>query len=287
MTGQREPRRLAGTWAVGVACVLALAGCAGGPPGSPAATSPPAVLTPVPGGATPGTSEPASTLSSGPPDASASASLAPSGTDAPEAVATVGCGGTDVAFASAVLSSPVELLPDTPPGRGLRAYVETSAGAELGLPRDGWRLASLRLPNAVFVAPVADGWVFATLTEQADGSWEFFEGGRCDVVAKAPAALAFASWRLATDAPPAADASQVLVQAHEEACANGKPPADRLLPAIVDETPTTVTITILVRRLENADCQGNPRFPVDVTLSAPLGDRLLLDGSAYPPARRN
>src|SRR5258706_14290626 len=88
-------------------------------------------------------------------------------------------------------------------------------------------------------------------------------------------------------AAPAADASQILVQALEEACANGKLPGGRLLPVIVDETATTVTITVLARRLENADCQGNPRFPLQVALSAPLGDRVLLDGSAYPRARRN
>ena len=285
MTRKRTSRRHASLWATGLACVLAFTGCTGDPSESPAPPSPPAALTPVPGGATPRTSDSAPEPSG--PDTSGSASPAPSGSDAPDAVATVACDGTDVSFPSGVLGSRVGLLPDTPPGRGLRAYVESTAGAELGLPRDGWRLASPRLPNAVFVAPTGKGWAFATVAEQGDGSWEFFEGGTCDVVAKAPAALAFASWNLDADAPPAADASQISVQAHEEACANGKPPGKRLLPLIVDETATTVTITILVRRLENADCQGNPRFPVEVTLSAPLGDRVLLDGSAYPPARRN
>jgi hypothetical protein len=285
MTDKRRSRRHACLWAAGVACALAFTGCAANPSESSAPPPPPAALTPVPGGATPATTDSAPVSAA--PDASGSASPAPGGSDAPDAVATVACDGTDVSFPSGVLRSRVGLLPDTPPGRGLRAYVDSTAGAELGLPRDGWRLASLRLPNAGFVAPAGTGWAFATMAEQADGSWEFFEGGTCDLVAWTPAALAFASWNLDSGTAPAADTSQISVQAHEEACANGKPPGDRLLPVVVDETVTTVTITILVRRLENADCQGNPRFPLEVTLSAPVGGRALLDGSAYPPARRN
>jgi len=52
-----------------------------------------------------------------------------------------------VAFASSVLSSPVELLPDTAPGRGLHNIIET-AGEELQFPSEGWRLASLKPPKA-------------------------------------------------------------------------------------------------------------------------------------------
>jgi hypothetical protein len=66
-----------------------------------------------------------------------------------------------------------------------------------------------------------------------------------------------------------------------------QPPVERALPAIVDETSTTVTITLLLRRLENADCLENPSYPVKIALSQPLGGRTLLDGSAYPPSRRN
>jgi len=285
MTRQRARRRHASLWAVGLACTLTFTGCAGDPRESPAPPSPPAVLTPLPSGATPGTNASAPEPSA--PDASGSTSPAPGGSPYPDAVSTVACDGTDVAFPSSVLGSGIGLDPDTPPGRALRSYVESTAGAELGLPRDGWRLASLRLPNAVFVAPTGQGWAFATVAEQADGSWEFFEGGTCDLVARVPAALTLASWNLDPATPLAAAASQISVQGHEEACANGKPPDGRLLPVIVDETPTTVTITIVVRRLANADCQESPRFPLQVTLSTPLGDRVLLDGSVYPPARRN
>lgn len=269
--------------------MLALAGCAGDLPGSPASSAPAAVLTPVPGGATPGTSESAPPSASGAPSASdsTSSSPAPGGSDAPDAVAIVACDGTDVAFASAVLGSTVELLPDTPPGRGLQSYVDSGAGAELGLPRDGWRLASIKLPRATFIVPSAESWAFATLVEQADGSWQFDEGGTCDLVAKAPAALAFASWEVDASSPPMADATRFVMAAREQACANGRPPAERALPPIIDETATAVTITLLVRRLENADCQGNPSYPVEIALSRPLGERSLLDGSVYPPAQRN
>ena len=125
------------------------------------------------------------------------------------------------------------------------------------------------------------------MAQQADGSWEYDEGGHCELAAKTPAGLGFASWELDRATLPAADATRFSIAAREESCANGKPPAKRALPAIVDETATTVTITLLVRRLDNADCQKSPTYAVEIELSQPIGERTLLDGSAYPPARRN
>ena len=272
-----------GLLAAGLACALALGSCAGDLAGSPTPSSPPPVLTPVPGGPTLEASDQVPPTAA--PGESASAEPSPTEIAPPPAPATVACDGTDVAFPSGVLHSTVFLLPDSPPGKGLLAYVE--AVPEANMPRDGWRLAAAKTGRATFVAPAKEGWVFATLAEQAVGSWEFDEGGTCDLVAKAPPALGFASWKLDPVAPPAADGTAIAVAAHEEACAGGQPPAGRALPPIVDETATTVTITLLVRRLDNADCQANPSYPVEITLAQPLGGRALLDGSAYPPSRRN
>jgi hypothetical protein len=283
---RHTPRRHAGTWAVALACVLALAGCAGGPTGSPAASSTSSVLTPVPGEATPGIGS-ASPAESSSPDASAPPpSPAPSEDQVPDTPATVACNGTDVAFAASVLNSPVRVRPDTPIGAGLRRIIEAGLD-ELQFPPDGWRLASLKPGRATLVAPSGTSWVFATMAQQADGSWEYDEGGHCELAAKTPAGLGFASWELDPAAPPAADSTRLSIAGREVACANGKGPGERALPAIVDESAASVTITLLVRKLGSADCPSNPTYPVEVSLSQPLGTRALLDGSVYPPARRN
>jgi hypothetical protein len=257
--------------AAGLACALALAGCADGSPrvsAQPAATA--AAPTPAP---SPSPSGPATQPAPSP---------TPGESGPPP---TVACKGTDVTFPSAVLGPTFELLPLTPAGRALAAYLGTAAASELGLPGDGWRRASAAMTRTTFVAPAGGAWAFATMAEQADGSWEFDEGGTCELEATAPAGLGFASWRL-DPSGPGADATRLSISAQEEACASGKAPGVRALAPIVDETDTTVTIALLVRRLESADCQGNPWYPVDVTLSRPLGGRTLLDGSSYPPSRR-
>ena len=74
--------------------------------------------------------------------------------------------------------------------------------------------------------------------------------------------------------------------ATELSCASGQPPGERLQAPVVVETSTTVTITLLVGRLGNADCQSNPAVPVVVRLTSPLGSRTLLDGSTYPATQR-
>ncbi len=265
---------MARAWAIGLACALALAACADGP--GPTARPSPALSGPAAsaGAATP----------SGGGDAT---QPVPPTTPAPSAApATMACSGTDVAFPSAALGPLAEVLPLTPQGRALAAYVATTAATELGLPRDGWRRVSLTPAKATFVASSGRGWAFATVALQADGSWFFDEGGSCDLTAKAPAGLGFALWRPDPSARPAADATRLSVLAREAACANGQAPGPRLLAPIVEEAAMTVTVTLLVARLPNADCQANPWFRVDVSLSNPLGSRTLLDGSTYPPTRR-
>lgn len=269
-------RRAAGarTWAIGLACALALAACADGPAPTARPSAP---------SAGPAASTGATTPSGGGDATQPIPSTAPGPSAAP---ATLACSGTDVAFPSAVLGPFAELLPLTPPGRALAAYVATAAAAELGLPRDGWRRASLTPAKATFVASSSRGWAFATVALRADGSWDFDEGGTCDLAARAPARLGFAPWRPDPSARPAADATRLSISAREAACAGGQAPGRRVLAPIVDETATTVTVTLLVERLPDADCQANPWFPVEVMLSSPVGSRALLDGSTYPPTRR-
>jgi len=63
-------------------------------------------------------------------------------------------------------------------------------------------------------------------------------------------------------------------------------PGSRMLALVVVETDATVTITLVLRRLGNADCPSNPEVSVAVSLRMALGTRTLLDGSTMPAAPR-
>ena len=263
-------------WAAAIACaLLALAGCADGP--APVTPRPPA----SPAGPTA-----SAEATAAPPSIDATLPVSSSVPGESAAPTTLACRGTAVAFRAAALGSLPELLPLSPEGRALAAYAGTDAGRELGLPRDGWFRVSAAPTGITFIAPSGGGWAFATIGKQADGAWDLDEGGPCELAARTPASLGFAPWRLEPAGRPAADSTRLSISAREEACADGRAPGGRLLAPVVDETATTVTVTLLVVRLPSADCPGNPRFPVEVALSRPVGSRALLDGSSYPAARR-
>lgn len=84
--------------------------------------------------------------------------------------------------------------------------------------------------------------------------------------------------------PPDPEATRVSVLATEMGCAGGGPPTGRDVRAVVvDMNDEAVSIVILVEPPEGAaTCPGNPSFPFEVELGAPLGDREILDASIYP-----
>ena len=268
----------AGTRALVVGALLALvaAGCAETPPtavSAPAATASTATEPPP--------TPPAGGVSA-PPSASASPVAAPS------LQGSLACDGTDLDFPADVLGreANAELAPG-PAAAALRAMVPTEAGQQLGLPARGWRLVTSSPTEAVFLAPTAGGWVYASTSIQ-DGTWQFWEGGACDLQVQLPEGVGFASWRVDPAHPLDPKQRSVAVLAQELACASGKPPVGRVLQPIVLETTTAVTIAIAVRHAPGGqDCQSTPEFPVEVTLGDELGSRALFDGSSVPPARRN
>jgi hypothetical protein len=78
-------------------------------------------------------------------------------------------------------------------------------------------------------------------------------------------------------------AGSVLATEHE--CANGQAPQGRKVRAVIhDQDERTVSIVILVEPLKSdATCPGNPAFPFQVELGAPLANREILDASLFPP----
>lgn len=70
----------------------------------------------------------------------------------------------------------------------------------------------------------------------------------------------------------------------ERACASGMSPEGRILDPVIDYRSDAIEVSFTVtQRPGGQDCQGNPSFPVEISLSEPLGARALLDGSEAPP----
>jgi len=91
-------------------------------------------------------------------------------------------------------------------------------------------------------------------------------------------------WLDPAAAPLSRDATSIPAIISERACTSGQPPGDRLLEPIVFESPDAILVNLWAQRLEGGgDCQGNAAGPIEIGLSAPAGDRQLLDGSEIPP----
>jgi len=154
------------------------------------------------------------------------------------------------------------------------------------MPAVGWRTVVTTETSLTFLAQGAATWWIVTVAADPAGGWQASEYGECHLAARLEKSLAYAEWRLDPKHPPKPGGRTVTLLATEQACASGRPPGSRLLAPLVEETDAAVTVTLLVRRRGNADCQANPEFPVIVSLGKALGTRSLLDGSSVPPARR-
>lgn len=78
--------------------------------------------------------------------------------------------------------------------------------------------------------------------------------------------------------------ARLVAQVSERACASSRDPEPFLHEPLVVETEETVTIYWTSDTPEgNQDCAGNPSIDRVVQLEEPLGDRVVLDGSSYPP----
>ena len=72
---------------------------------------------------------------------------------------------------------------------------------------------------------------------------------------------------------------------NELQCTSGRDPSDYLEEPRVEESAESVTVFWTSEPVAGgADCQGNPSVERRIELDEPLGDRQLLDGSAYPPS---
>ena len=116
-----------------------------------------------------------------------------------------------------------------------------------------------------------------------DGRWRARGFGGCEVRPVLPDDLAWAE----VAAPPGGldrSASTLVVDVSELSCASGRDPEPFLRDPVVVEDEESVTLTWTSAAARGAQtCVGAPGVSRTVSLAAPLGDRVLLDGRTWPP----
>ena len=126
----------------------------------------------------------------------------------------------------------------------------------------------------------------ARLDREGD-RWTPHSWGQCRIELAAPG-YGPARFVLDPDHEPDPDATTLAVQATEMSCAGGEAPAGRdVRSVVVAQDDTSVSIVVLVEPpTGNSTCPGNPSFPFEVDLGAPLGDRAVLDAGQQPAIPR-
>lgn len=121
---------------------------------------------------------------------------------------------------------------------------------------------------------------YMVLEHDGDG-WRASNGGNCWQLA--PVLPLDSSWAEVSAEAVAPDATEVDVTVMERQCTGARDPLPHLdEPAfVVDDEAITVYWTS--DPPDAAECPGNPSVPTTLTLPEPLGDRVLLDGSRWPP----
>ena len=265
-----------GLGALGIAAAV-VAACGTVPPESPGVPSPFAVSA-SPSGSPAGRQTASATASS------------------PSPAITVGelrlsCGGPLTFTTDDLLAAPGAEGMQHPAAEPLRALMESDQ-----LPnRSGWRLVALTDDRAFFLLPAlpAEGVAFwyaeVEAGAQADSAWQTGPFGQCDPMPRFEG-LSAARWELAADADLRPESQVVRVLVFELACASGRSPEGRIAPAAIDYGDDSVTIVLGTRPPAGPagpqTCQGSPPAVFSIELREPIGNRMLLDGSVFPPEPR-
>jgi hypothetical protein len=185
-------------------------------------------------------------------------------------------------FALDLLSAPAQAeFEDHLSAAAFRAFLASGEARHL-VPARGWYLAGRDLRTASYVAGVEGDPPFASVNLEIRATgWEVVGYGECRpqlaLEGMNPVIFEFA------DEIPGPDATQIEVEASELSCASGRPVGARLQPAQIIETPPAVYVLLTATtQAREQDCPGHRSTSVTLVLSAPLGDRQLLDVGVFP-----
>ena len=164
---------------------------------------------------------------------------------------------------------------------------ELQGTGDPGMPVAGWRRVAYSSGQVLFVAsapPGGDSPFLQVALVLRNGAWELDTIGACAMSVVFESGLDTAQWSLDPDAPPpAADDTRIAAFVHERACASGASAEGRIAPPVIVYGDRAIVVTFATRPLGGGqDCQSNPPTPHEFELEEPLGERTLLDGSAFP-----
>lgn len=172
-------------------------------------------------------------------------------------------------------------------GQGIEAFGPETQHSVPDWPDTPWRLLAEEDDVLTFGlgewtenGPVGRAQSFSV---QRDGAgWAFAGSGDCQL---RPLLAEGASWAEVTaPAPPDPAASVLRVGVNELACTGSRDPSPHLREPVLVETQETVVVYWTSTPPEGAQaCPGNPTVSREITLSEPLGERQVLDGSRWPP----
>ena len=89
-------------------------------------------------------------------------------------------------------------------------------------------------------------------------------------------------WVDPADLPLPPDTQVVRGFLEERACASRQSPEGRILGPKIEYRADAIIVTYAVREI-GGTCPSNPRFPITIHLTEPLGGRALFDGGVDPP----
>jgi hypothetical protein len=163
--------------------------------------------------------------------------------------------------------------------------VQSAIAPQIGQLEGGGRLSStgqLVMINRVSVGVLGDALVWRDLLTAAHGADILcFEVGALPGEEDAKVAR----WAPAPDADVGPEVTTIPILVNEMECASGQSAEGRVLEPAVDYRDDAVVVTVRVIPLGGAQtCPGNPNTPASLELTEPLGERVLLDGGAIPPA---
>jgi hypothetical protein len=195
------------------------------------------------------------------------------------------CGGAERFPSAALAGVGAAELEDDAPAAVLKSIIAEPADPDI-FPDHGWHRVAVGPGGVLFVAP-GQGvpWVQVAAMPAADG-WTADLYGECHAQPVTPDGIGLADfWLDSAAGRPGPDATTLSGFIHERSCASGKPPNGRIQAPMVVFGEGSVVVTVTVRQRPGAqDCPGNPDTTrITIELGQPLGDRVILDGSVFPP----
>lgn len=199
----------------------------------------------------------------------------------------VSCGGEP--YPARALRGPTGAeAADTPPAAALRRMI--AGGNFEDVPDTGWRVLVDRPDLVVFGAGEpnegdGDGWLTEVRVSD-DGDGFDIDGSShwCRPKLHLPGSLV--SFSIAPDTVLQRGTRSLDVVVSQRGCTGGAPVVDRLRPPAVRYGPDRVEVLFTADPLPRAiyTCIGLPPEPATLRLDEPLGDRLVLDASNWPPS---